>query len=265
MSLFDIAERTDLHDRFDFALLWGVAMSTHDPAAAFENAARTVRPGGGLYVMVYAPTYHNSPDVLRHRLTYHRQLATADERLQYVYAIAEDSANAINYMDMLNPFYNWVIEEGTVHEWFRREGFGSVATLNASEPEPVAYHVYGVKREFARPTFDDQGTRVPDPVALDPGSLEPIADPFEPEVGFAWQVKLTRLAGRADDLETPHRSRLIVLEDDEPLWLRHAAHDEIRARGRGAYSHWKDRLILSTSDNSNPNTNQRTYRIGFAK
>ena len=265
VSLFDIAGRSDLHEQFDFTLLWGVAMSTHDPAVAFENAARTVRPGGGLYVMVYAPTYHNSPDVLRHRRAYHTQLTSADEKLQYVYAIAEDAANAINYMDMLNPFYNWVIEEETVHHWFRRQGFGGVVTLNASEPEPVAYHVYGTKRGFAQPTFDDHGARVPNPVELDPQSLQPVPAPFEPEMGVAWQVPLPGLAEEADDLEAPHRSRVVLLEDGYPLWLRHAAHDEIRTRGLGTYSHWKDRLILSTSDNSNPNTNQRTYQIAFAK
>ena len=66
-------------------------------------------------------------------------------------------------------------------------------------------------------------------------------------------------------LEAPRRSRVVLLENGNPLWLRHAAHHEIRTRGLGAYSHWKDRLILSTSDNSNPNTNQRTYQIAFAK
>ena len=38
LDLFEIARRPDLHGRFDFAICWGVVMSTHDPRAAFANA-----------------------------------------------------------------------------------------------------------------------------------------------------------------------------------------------------------------------------------
>jgi SAM-dependent methyltransferase len=265
LDLFEIADRPELHGQFDFALAWGVVMSTHDPAAAFASVARTVRPGGGLYVMVYAPTYHNSPEVLRQRAHYHRRLQTAAERLQYVYEVADSPANAINCMDMLNPFYNWVIEEETIHTWFARNGFVNVVTLNGSEQEPVAYHVFGTRRGYAPPVHDDQGARVPQPVEIDTASTRPLAPPFRRESGFAWQVTLPELAGTADDMDAPRRSRLVLLEDGRPLWLRHTPHDEIRSRGLGAYSHWRDRLILSTGDNSDPNSNGRVYHIAFAR
>jgi hypothetical protein len=54
-------------------------------------------------------------------------------------------------------------------------------------------------------------------------------------------------------------SRLVVYEDGVPLPKPHASHDEIRKRGEGAYSHWKDEIYLSTSDNSDPRTNGRRY------
>ena len=265
VDLFDLVHRSDFHDRFDFALAWGVLMSTHDPALAFANVARTVRPGGSLYVMVYAPTYHNSPAVLQHRAHYHRTLRSTDERLRYAYDIADAPGNVINYLDMLNPFYNWVIPEPTIHGWFARHGFTSVVTLNASEPEPVAYHVCGVKRPHALPFHDDAGARVPQPAPLDDSTRCPLAPPFLHESGMAWQATLPALADRADDLHAPHRSTLVLLEDGRPLWLRHAMHDDVRRHGGGAYSHWRDRLILSTTDNSDPNTNGRRYEIAFTK
>jgi SAM-dependent methyltransferase len=264
LNLFDIATRQDLHGRFDFALAWGVVMSTHNPAVAFANAAMTVRPGGGLYVMVYAPTYHNSLEVLERREHYHRRLRSADERLNYVYAIADDPGNAINYMDMLNPFYNWVVEEKTIHTWFHDHGFVNVVTLNASEQEPVAYHVFGTRRDYAPPIHDDRGTRVPQPAEFDHATVRPLSTPFKRESGFAWQIALPDLAPMADDLDAPHRSRLVLLENGTPLWLRHTQHDEIRTRGLGTYSHWRDALILSTPDNTDPNTNGRTYEVAFA-
>jgi SAM-dependent methyltransferase len=265
LNLFDISTRPDLHSRFDFAICWGVCMSTHDPALAFANAATTVRPGGGLYVMVYAPTYHNSPSVLQRREHYHRRLRTAEERLRYVYEVADDPRNAINYMDMLNPFYNWVVEEETIHRWFQAHGFVNVVTLNASENEPVAYHVFGTRRGYSLPVHDDHGARVPQPVDVDASTLRPLSPPFRRESGFAWQIALPELTSIADDLESPHRSRLVLLENGSPLWLRHTQHDEIRTRGMGTYSHWRDALILSTPDNSDPNTNGRTYQVAFAR
>jgi hypothetical protein len=240
-------------------------MSTHDPAAAFASVAKTVRPGGGMYVMVYAPTYHNSPDVLRQRAHYHRQLRSSQERLQYVYEVADSAANAINYMDMLNPFYNWVVEEETIHNWFRQQGFVNVVTLNASEQGPVAYHVFGTRRAYALPAYDDQGVRVPQPVELDTATTRRLDPPFTRESGFAWQIRVPELAAAADNLDAPRRSPLVLLEDGQPLWLRHTAHEEIRTRGMGAYSHWCDGLILSTPDNSDPNTNGRAYSVALAR
>jgi 2-polyprenyl-3-methyl-5-hydroxy-6-metoxy-1,4-benzoquinol methylase len=265
LNLFDIATRPDLHHQFDFAICWGVVMSTHDPALAFANAATTVRPGGGLYVMVYAPTYHNSPAVLERRAHYHRNLRSAEERLRYVYEIADDPGNAINYLDMLNPFYNWVVEEETIHRWFHAHGFINVVTLNASEGEPVAYHVFGTRRSYAPPIRDDHGARVPQPVDVDGSTLRPLSPPFRRDSGFAWQVALPDLAPVADDLDAPNRSRLVLLENGTPLWLRHTQHDEIRTRGLGTYSHWRGALILSTPDNTDPNTNGRTYQVALAR
>jgi hypothetical protein len=40
----------------------------------------------------------------------------------------------------------------------------------------------------------------------------------------------------------------------------HSDHYDIEAIGRGRYSHWKDLgLLLSTSDNTDPNKNGRAY------
>ena len=265
LNLFDIGDRGDLHGGFDFALAWGVVMSTHDPALAFSNVARVVRPGGALYVMIYAPTYHNSPAVLRQREHYHRHLGTVDERMRYIDEIADDPRNAINYHDMLNPFYNWVVEEETIHSWFRRHGFTNVITLNASEEDPVAYHVVGTKRPYASPAYDDRGARVERIVDLDRGTTVRLHGPFRQESGFAWQVRLPDLAHAADTVDAPRRSPVVLLEDGRALWLRHTLHEEIRTQGGGTYSHWGEHLILSTSDNSDPNSNGRSYEIALAR
>jgi 2-polyprenyl-3-methyl-5-hydroxy-6-metoxy-1,4-benzoquinol methylase len=144
-SLFEIPARPALHGAFDFTLCWGVAMCTHDPRAAFDAVASTVRPGGRLYLMVYAPTYHSSPEVLAWRERYHRECRTFEQKLAFAYEVADSPENAINLLDMLNTFYNWVIPEDVCLGWFRANGFRDVALLNRNEPDACGLHVVGTR------------------------------------------------------------------------------------------------------------------------
>jgi len=59
------------------------------------------------------------------------------------------------------------------------------------------------------------------------------------------------------DLESASRVRLF--EGDTALGPAHATHAEIREKGGGRYSHWGSQLYFSTSDNSDPRLNGRTY------
>ena len=56
-------------------------------------------------------------------------------------------------------------------------------------------------------------------------------------------------------------SRLAVLEDGKPLPQPRRLHTAIRAQGMGRFSHWEDGLLFSTTDNSDPHTNGRTYLL----
>jgi len=54
-------------------------------------------------------------------------------------------------------------------------------------------------------------------------------------------------------------STLQLFENGNPLGPPHAVHNDIRSKGRGRFSHWKTRLYFSTSDNTDPRTNGRSY------
>jgi hypothetical protein len=122
-------------------------MCTHDPQLAFANVAQTVKPNGHLYTMIYAPTYHRSDWVCEKRKYYHSHLQTMEEKLRYAYEIADRPENVINYLDMLNTFYNWTVPEDVIHNWYRKSGFVDVLTLNKKEPNACAYHVLGRKNK----------------------------------------------------------------------------------------------------------------------
>jgi SAM-dependent methyltransferase len=146
LNLFDIIDkRPDLHECFDFTMCWGVVQHTHDPKLAFENVARSVTSHGELYTMIYAPGYHNSEDIVNHRKHFHRNLKTIEEKLQYAYDISDSPENCINQFDMLNTFYNWVIPEEVIYNWYRITGFDNIITLNAQEKDKCAFHIIGTK------------------------------------------------------------------------------------------------------------------------
>jgi hypothetical protein len=78
---------------------------------------------------------------------------------------------------------------------------------------------------------------------------------FTPENGHCYLATIHHRI--LSDLESA--SRISVYEDGVPLPHPHADHLRIREQGQGAFSHWGSAIYLSTSDNSDPRTNGRTY------
>ena len=74
--------------------------------------------------------------------------------------------------------------------------------------------------------------------------------------GFMYSVPVLV---KGDTSEEPLKSKLVFFEDGEPLRRAHERHSTISGTGRGAYSHWERDIYFSTSDNSDPNSNGRTY------
>ncbi|MDD1777130.1 MAG: class I SAM-dependent methyltransferase [Candidatus Helarchaeota archaeon] len=157
-------EHPEWGNAFDFANLWGVAMCTHDPLKAFISAASTVRPGGVLYLMVYAPGgLHDQPLRILQRKRFY-SLTTIDERLSYVEHVYHrrwdwnypllvnllqvyanirgfSKGNIVCILDMLEPFYNWVIPVEVINGWKEKGGFKSIVWLNEHEHPKCAHHV----------------------------------------------------------------------------------------------------------------------------
>lgn len=81
---------------------------------------------------------------------------------------------------------------------------------------------------------------------------------FRPEEGHCWTTAIpgsfrAEVEGRDAPVE--------LHEDGVALPHGDAVHDEIRQQGLGRYSVWGDTLYLSTSDNSSPRLNGRTYEL----
>lgn len=100
------------------------------------------------------------------------------------------------------------------------------------------------------------------PASAAPLELRIAPESVRPEKGHAWIVTLPpEWAASSSDLKHLDRSRLRLTENGTPLGPGNATHAEIREEGKGAYSHWQTALYFSTSDNSDPRRNGRTYVV----
>ena len=84
--------------------------------------------------------------------------------------------------------------------------------------------------------------------------------------GFMYSASFPDLASLADDC-TPSRdtSPVFVYEGSDQLAFPHSLHDDIVRYGAGRFSHWGEQVVFSTSDNSDPRTNGRAYRLVIAE
>ena len=75
--------------------------------------------------------------------------------------------------------------------------------------------------------------------------------------GFAF--KISESIANGDINGNTNKSNLKLYENGVELTQAHAIHQDIRNIGKGRYSHWNNTLIFSSSDNTNPRTNGRSY------
>ena len=90
-------------------------------------------------------------------------------------------------------------------------------------------------------------------VTLDPAMITP-------STGLSFQYPVPQFVARADDSENHGRSTVAMLEDGKPL-RPHSLHDDIRRLGGARFSHWKDYILFSSSDGSDPRRNGRRYTL----
>lgn len=77
-----------------------------------------------------------------------------------------------------------------------------------------------------------------------------------PDSGYSYYLPL--FASGGDNLSTS-TSNVTIYENGLPLGPAHSLHATVRTVGKGAFSHWRNSLYFSASDNSDPRTNGRTY------
>jgi hypothetical protein len=152
-----------------------------------------------------------------------------------------------------------------------RSGGVALPPFNSALIERVA-GLSEILREFGYSCDYDWGDTASESLTSQPPRLVRLGEErwqlkgdFRREEGACWIFNLSAtdqgvaLAGSADKIDFWMRSPLRLFEGDRLLGPSHSLHNHIRNTGRGAYSHWRDDLMFSTSDNTDPNGNGRMY------
>ncbi len=90
-----------------------------------------------------------------------------------------------------------------------------------------------------------------------------LSGPYVHEHGYAFVIDLPVVLP-SDGIQS-QESQIELYEQGVRLGNPHTLHDVIRRQGAGGFSHWGERLYFSTSDNSDPNTNGRTYALRYSE
>ena len=90
-----------------------------------------------------------------------------------------------------------------------------------------------------------------------------LEQPFHHKGGRCWTLELPPTVPEGDTPTQPQASQLLLFEDKAPIGPPHCEHALIARYGSGRFSHWHNTLYFSTSDDSNPNVNGRTYDVAI--
>lgn len=149
-------------------------------------------------------------------------------------------------------FHSWAY----VPEWRQFENL--VQLLESHDPGSETPAFESHRPRSRGPAFD---------IAIAPGDIQ--ADAWHGgHYGYTYEGRGV-LITQADSDQSARTSRLVVLEDMQPLGPAHAPLADVERLGMGRFCHWRDGtkcyLRFSTSDNSDPRMNGRKYMVAIGK
>ena len=272
-SILDRSFLTTL-ERADVVYSWGVLHHTGAMWQAVENAASLLKDDGVLYIALYCSDVYigQTPEYwLQTKQRYGQAGAFRRRWMEWGYAWSStiwpslrNGSNPLKtireykasrgmefWTDIKDWLGGWPMEFAGLAETkaFCKDRL-ELELVNISAGEANAEYLF--RKRGASNYLDDVARS--HPIELLPG-------PFEHAGGYAWRVYLPDHAGHSDSIAEPKRSTLMLFEDSVPVGFAHAPLVHILAHGGGRYLHSDESLLFSSTDNTDPNTNGRTYGI----
>jgi len=261
--------------KFDIVYSWGVLHHTGDMWQAIQNATIPLKETALFFIALYTWDSQVSPTAefwLDIKKKYNKASALGKFMYEVWYynrfCLIPDLKNKTN---PLKRFQNYKNDRGMalwtdIKDWLGGWPMEYVKIMDlqkyASEKmdfellNMTSYKANGEflfqKRQFLNPYWSN---------VISKQKIIEIKKPFQPWNGKAWFFDFPEAINEADSTQSTMVSPYVLYEDQYRLPIGHAGHLEIINFGNGRYSHWSDKLYFSTSDNSDPNTNGRTYTL----
>ncbi len=258
----------------DIVYSWGVLHHTGEMWTAIENASGRLEEDGVFFIALYTSDVFISPSPeywLKIKQDYNRSSSLGKRKMEWAYALR---STIIPYLrrgwNPLRPILGYKRSRGMsywtdVKDWLGGwpMEFAGIAETKALCSDRLNLELLNINAGEANTEylFRKKGVRNYWDAAMAGIPMESLPGPFSRGQGHTWVVSIPHLAQSGDSQEHPKQSNLMLYENGVPLGFAHVPHSHIEAYGKGRYSHWKDSLLFSTTDNSDPNTNGRTYSI----
>jgi SAM-dependent methyltransferase len=257
----------------DIVYSWGVLHHTGDMWTAVRNAAIPMKPDGVYYVALYSSDVHVDPPAaywLKLKRRYNRSGPIGKRIMEWYYVVRFHALPALragqNLAEVIRKYGSsrrgmsfWT----DVKDWLGGYpmDFASFEETQKFCSQELGLDLVNIKTGeacteylFCRPHRHLHWGAI-----LAQRVLTPLQGPFTPQGGASYAAAVPDLEYEADTSVAPRRSELMMYEGTRMLGLGHALHNHIADCGKGRFSHWEKDIIFSATDNSNPNTNGRTY------
>jgi 2-polyprenyl-3-methyl-5-hydroxy-6-metoxy-1,4-benzoquinol methylase len=260
--------------RADIVYSWGVLHHTGAMWDAVRGAASMLKPDGVLYIALYCSDVHVNPSAeywLRTKQTYNAAGSLRKRWMEWRHAWRATIRPSLKKFQ--NPFRQifrarsrgmsyWTDVRDWLGGWpMEFAGIAETKQFCSQQLDLELLHMDAgeANTEYL---FQRRGARNWWNAVRSQRILVPLTRPFERVAGHCWRTRLDgRFASGCDCCTHPRRSELLLFEDGIPVGFSHQSHQFIQDHGTGRYAHWNDYLFFAATDNSDPNTNGRTYAV----
>lgn len=249
---------------FDVVYSWGVLHHTGAMWEAVREAMTPLKPDGEFYIALYSSDIYVDPPPefwIRLKRAYNQANPLTRKLMELKYANLQLGAGPLEQvndygnrgMSFWTDVKDWLggypMEFASLHQTRAFcESEGALDLVNLKTGEGCTEYL------FASLSASEKWR------GIEARRLRrPMQGPIHHAEGYRFDFPLPRLSAKADNEADPRRSALMVFENDRPLGLAHCTHVEIARHGGGRFSHWNGSLLFSTSDNTDPNSNGRSY------
>jgi 2-polyprenyl-3-methyl-5-hydroxy-6-metoxy-1,4-benzoquinol methylase len=258
-------------DAHDIVYSWGVLHHTGDMWNAIRNAARPLAPDGIFYIALYTADVYlqRSPEYwLKKKQQYNRAAWLGKRFMEAVYGGRICLGHLKAGRNPLKEIRDYKQSRGMsfwtdVRDWLGGwpMDFARISDVRAFAGNELGLELLHLSGGEANTEylFRPKGASNYYDAIIARRQPLPLPPPYRKREGNAWEAEIPPDLCPSDDVTDPRRSPLRLFEGDAPLGPVHAPHEQIRRYGGGAFSHWDKTLVFSTTDNTDPNTNERPY------